>query len=192
MAIGNFSLSGTNGYANTAVGHNAGKATAGIENTFLGYASGWENNGSGNVFVGHKAGFHETGSNKLYIENSSSTTPLIYGDFDYDKVGINTTTPTSTFEIAGTMGAKIKNSQIAGQNHPDGTAIIWRYTSGGGLITLPSASSCPNRMYMILNQSLNSMMISTYTNLANTSVDSIASLSSILVISDGAGWFQIK
>ena len=38
--------------------------------------------GSGNVFLGNEAGYKETGSNKLYIDNSDTSTPLIYGQFD--------------------------------------------------------------------------------------------------------------
>jgi hypothetical protein len=34
------------------------------------------------VAIGNFAGYHETGSNKLYIANSTTTTPLIYGEFD--------------------------------------------------------------------------------------------------------------
>ncbi|NJO01930.1 MAG: tail fiber domain-containing protein [Bacteroidia bacterium] len=33
------------------------------------------------------------GSNKLYIDNSNTRMPLIYGDFDIDRVGINTNNP---------------------------------------------------------------------------------------------------
>jgi hypothetical protein len=46
-------------------------------------------NKSGNVFIGHRAGYNETGNNKLYIENSDSSSPLIYGEFDNDLVSIN-------------------------------------------------------------------------------------------------------
>ena len=45
--------------------------------------------GSGNVMIGYKAGYYEIGSNKLYIDNSNTTTPLIYGDFANDSVKIN-------------------------------------------------------------------------------------------------------
>jgi len=49
----------------------------------LGYQSGYSiANGSNNIFLGYQAGYNETGSNKLYIENSDSSTPLIYGEFD--------------------------------------------------------------------------------------------------------------
>jgi hypothetical protein len=34
--------------------------------------------------LGILAGSQETGSNKLYIDNTNTTTPLIYGDFSSD------------------------------------------------------------------------------------------------------------
>ena len=43
-----------------------------------------------NVFIGSNSGANELGSNKLYIDNIATATPLIYGDFSSNKVGINT------------------------------------------------------------------------------------------------------
>ena len=75
---------------NTYIGSRAGSQQTGANNTFIGKDAGFgASSGSGNVFLGFEAGENETGSNKLYIENSTSTTPLIYGEFDNDKVEIN-------------------------------------------------------------------------------------------------------
>ncbi|WP_415405727.1 tail fiber domain-containing protein [Sulfurovum sp. CS9] len=41
--------------------------------------------------MGRSAGQSETGSHRLYIENSGSSTPLIYGEFDNDLVRVNGT-----------------------------------------------------------------------------------------------------
>jgi hypothetical protein len=41
------------------------------------------------VFIGYQAGLTETQSNKLYIANSSTSTPLIAGDFSASTVRIN-------------------------------------------------------------------------------------------------------
>lgn len=80
VAIGNEAL-----YSN-----NPTVATNGINNTALGNQALRSNaTGSGNVAIGYQAGFAETGSNKLYIENSNSTTPLIYGDFATDRLRVN-------------------------------------------------------------------------------------------------------
>jgi hypothetical protein len=53
----------------------------GNENTIIGSLAGREASGSGNVFIGYEAGYFEGGNNKLYISNSSTSMPLLYGDF---------------------------------------------------------------------------------------------------------------
>ena len=98
------------GYANTAFGnealklnttgtHNAVFGTqaltsnlTGIENTVIGTNSGFNVTGSGNILIGFNAAFSETDiSNKLYIDNSSTGTPLLYGDFSTNLLRINGT-----------------------------------------------------------------------------------------------------
>ena len=82
----------TNGDNNSFLGTGAGyRNTTGSSNVAVGFVAGYSNQtGIANVFLGNFAGFSETGSNTLYIDNSSAATPLIYGDFSSDKVGINT------------------------------------------------------------------------------------------------------
>ncbi len=64
--------------------------TSGEQNVFVGPYTGYSNaSGSRNVFLGYQAGYNETTSDKLYIDNSNTTTPLIYGDFSTDKLRIN-------------------------------------------------------------------------------------------------------
>jgi hypothetical protein len=87
---GTGSLNVTGSY-NTFLGEAAGFAnTNGSYNTSVGYATGYYNiAGSGNVFLGYTAGYNETGSNTLYIDNSSTSNPLIYGEFDTNFLRIN-------------------------------------------------------------------------------------------------------
>jgi len=82
----------TSGNRNTILGTYAGQhKTSGDDNVYLGYESGRENQGNRNVFIGYESGKDVVGDNQLYIENSDTVTaPLIYGDFENDKVGINT------------------------------------------------------------------------------------------------------
>jgi hypothetical protein len=92
VAIGNDSTSRNN---TVTVGHSAGN-----------------NISTSSLFLGYAAGSQETNSNRLYIENSNSTTPLIYGEFDNDILRVNGTLqvndPSSTgyaFPTAtGTLG----------------------------------------------------------------------------------------
>jgi len=101
--LGHFSgMSYTTGWSNTALGSNAlYYGTTGGNNVGVGYLAGL-NNQTGNrnvligvsagagttihnksdcVMIGYQAGKNENGNSKLYIHNTSSATPLIYGDF---------------------------------------------------------------------------------------------------------------
>lgn len=101
-------VSNTAGYNNTAMGKNASYSNKtgnyntimgvgalnsdiiGSNNIAVGYRAGYSTeNGSGNIFLGFQAGYNETGSNKLYIDNSDTTAPLIYGEFDNNLLRFN-------------------------------------------------------------------------------------------------------
>ncbi|MBN2543973.1 tail fiber domain-containing protein, partial [bacterium] len=91
-AIGNTSLyKTTDGNNNTGVGVGTlHENTAGISNTAIGFEAGYSNQeGDRNVFIGYRAGYSETGDDRLYIENSNSDSPLIWGEFDNNRVVIN-------------------------------------------------------------------------------------------------------
>jgi hypothetical protein len=98
------------GNNNNFVGPYAGYFnTTGSNNSIFGYQAGYLNNtGSNNVFLGSNAGYNEKGSNKLYIDNSNTTTPLIYGDFSTDvvningKLGVGTPAPDAPLTVYGT------------------------------------------------------------------------------------------
>jgi len=61
----------------------------GYGNSAFGYEAGRNANGDRNVFLGYRAGYSEAGDSTLYIENSSSNSPLIFGDFAADSVSVN-------------------------------------------------------------------------------------------------------
>lgn len=82
----------TNGVNNVYMGFYAGRnSTSGSRNVYIGKDAGvWNITGSDNVFLGFGSGKNETGSHKLYIDNNYNATPLMYGDFSTNKLGINT------------------------------------------------------------------------------------------------------
>ena len=132
----------SSGDGNVFVGHNSGfKTTTGNSNVFIGRNAGYNNfTGSNNIFIGRSAGFSETGSNKLYIDNSSTSAPLVYGDFSSNQVGINVR-PSSgyTFHVGGKLrtNGRIKTPSI---EFNDGSVISSarsmpsNLTLGGSLI----------------------------------------------------------
>lgn len=99
------------GNSNTVIGFEAGRlTTTGANNTFIGCTAGRSNvSGSGSVFIGYQAGYNELNSNKLYIANSSTATPLIYGDFNTAALTINgTATITGTTTLATALSGLLK------------------------------------------------------------------------------------
>lgn len=183
-------MSGSN---NTVLGTSALREGTTITGTVaIGTNAGLNSTGNNNIFIGHGAGFDASGSDKLYIESSQNSTPLIYGDFAENRIGINIATPTSSFEVVGSQGATIRNDQEVDMDDPDGTALIWRYTTGGGTIPLPAASSCPGRMYIIINHTGGQKGITQFRNLLNADQNTMQDKTAVTVISDGAGWFQIR
>ncbi|HAS44394.1 MAG TPA: hypothetical protein DCS93_28205 [Microscillaceae bacterium] len=104
----------TTGRYNTFLGRQASRRnTSGSYNTSLGYSAGYNNQtGSRNVFLGYYAGYNETGSDKLYIDNSSTASPLIYGNFSTNivningKLGVGTNTPDEKLTVKGKIHAE--------------------------------------------------------------------------------------
>lgn len=91
---------------NTYIGNWAGYLSKGSNNVYIGYGTGLRANysprpslgdlalGTGNVFIGSNVRYTLTDSNssinnRLAIDNSATTTPLIWGDFAEDQLKFN-------------------------------------------------------------------------------------------------------
>lgn len=136
----------TVGSRNTFLGHGSGEAnTTGINSTFLGWEAGHNtttgginvflgaqagfNNttGSGNLFIGTTAGYNETGSNKLYIDNSSTTTPIIWGDLQKDSLVFH-----ADVNIGGNYVLPVTDGTSGQVMTTDGAGTLsWAATSSG-------------------------------------------------------------
>jgi len=112
---------------NVFVGQNAGKNTTGNNNVSVGYYAG-ESAGNNNVFLGNRAGANETGDNKLYIDNSDISTPLIFGDFATNRVGINTNNPQESLDVDG--NANVRGNFLDVGQDAGATAAYLRIGSG--------------------------------------------------------------
>ncbi|HTJ52995.1 MAG TPA: hypothetical protein VL443_26255 [Cyclobacteriaceae bacterium] len=146
----------TTGYNNVYIGEEAAaNNVSGAKNTFLGSGAGASTlvTGSSNVFIGFNAGYNESGSNKLYIANTSTPTPLIYGDFSANQVGINIApNGTNTLSIGGAVyssgnvtavgtvsGATINGTTVTGTTingtNVNGTTITGTTISSTGTLS---------------------------------------------------------
>jgi hypothetical protein len=142
VAIGAQALeNSTSGDSSVVIGFRAGEGNNGDNNVLIGREAGQTGDGSSNIFIGYQSGKSETGSNKLYIENSNSTTPLIYGEFDNDIVRVNGTLqvndPSSTgysFPTAtGTAGQVLEVDS-------NGDLAFTTPSGGGGILNIATIS----------------------------------------------------
>jgi len=122
------------GSSNSIFGYQAGKGVWGTSNSnncFFGYQSGFSvTSGTGNVFIGNQAGYNETGSYKLYIDNSSTSSPLIYGDFDADWVKINGDFDVTSLATVG--GLDVNGNAVVDGTFKVGTgATVSRFSTDG-------------------------------------------------------------
>jgi len=114
--------------------------TSGNGNIGIGTYSGYNNTaGSYNVFLGYGAGYNETGSNKLYIENSYTTTPLIYGEFDNNIHRVSgefqVVSPFNFLRLANTTtNATTKSGRIV-INHYTNSAMPFHLISGASSVS---------------------------------------------------------
>ena len=80
---------------NVFIGNQADQENLGGQNVVIGSGAGVINGGApilnldGRVLIGYQAGLDNDNNNILAIENSSSVSPLIGGDFGTNRVGIN-------------------------------------------------------------------------------------------------------
>jgi hypothetical protein len=149
-AAGNNNTTGSN---NIFTGYWTGiNNTTGSNNIFTGYQAGFKNiTGNKNIFLGHNAGYDETGSNRLYIDNSGSTTPLIYGEFDNDYLAINGHLDVNSTSIFNGNVDAMNDLNISGDFNVTGTASgnsPWNNSSDRRLKT--NIQTVPNALEKVM------------------------------------------
>jgi hypothetical protein len=175
-------LSNTTGSNNTASGVNAlSTNTTGSNNTALGYGA--------NVASGALTNATAIGANAIVGESNA----LVLGGTGANavNVGIGLTTPASALEVNGAIATTIQKVTGGGTTTLDNTTEVWYVTSTAATFTLPNASTCTNRRYILVAVGV-AITTSDYTNLSGTTVTTVASNSSVEIISDGTNWLQIK
>lgn len=129
---------------NVVIGREAGSAETNYtldsdynNNVMVGYRSGFYNKtGGSNVFIGNYAGYSETGSDKLYIDNSSTTTPLIWGDFVNNYVRIN------NYLGIGTNPSSMHGLRVNGGTDVNYSMVVYKgaYAYGNGFVSASDIS----------------------------------------------------
>jgi hypothetical protein len=156
-------LGGSVGYGNSSVA--AAGSTALQNNMFL-YGSG----------------------NSLVITHSNSTFDLFVNTSG--NVGIGTNSVNSTLQVNGSVAASI-NTQ-SGSYTLASTDYCVIYTGSGSTFTLPAASGCTGRIYMLVNQGTGTLNTSTIKTGNSSSITTLSTGTNVQVISDGTNWRKIN
>lgn len=123
---------------NVIIGYQKSSTVEGSSNVMIGNGTytTTARNISNSVHIGNLAGDQEMTSNKLYIDNSNTTTPLIYGDFSTDAIRIH---GTLTFnESTDFITMPTTRGTTSGQ------VLATNITTGLAYWTTPSGSSASN------------------------------------------------
>ncbi|MFC7774288.1 hypothetical protein [Flavobacterium sp. GCM10027622] len=110
------------------------------------------------------------------------------------RVGVNTsgTVANSTLQVVGSQSNSITMFSTANPTLNDTHYSVVLRNGVSGTLSLPAASTCLGRIYCIRNNSGGAVTTSSYRNIANTAVTSIANSTVIQLQSDGTNWLQIR
>jgi trimeric autotransporter adhesin len=137
VAIGDSTAFNSEDSYNVAIGSKALFTNIhGENNTAIGTEAGYNTTGSGNIFLGYEAGRSSTTSNQLYIDNSSTASPLIFGDF-----------ATNLLRVNGTLNI---NNQYSLPT-VDGATNQVLYTNGAGTVGWANAVGAANNGLNVLS-----------------------------------------
>ena len=209
-AIGTHTLmANRTGISNTAIGSLALEASNGDNNTALGYAAGSKNNGAGNVFIGSNAAANSTNANNtLVVANSSTSYPLIAGDFAANGGALTVNgiaaassvayapANASTLNINGSVAASVLTYTTAGALTLDASHYTIRIKNAGLAVSvnLPTASSCKGRIYVIVKALSSGDVTLNNPVLLNddSDVTTITGAKTFTIQSDGAAWISLN
>ncbi|MBK9483705.1 MAG: hypothetical protein IPO01_00265 [Chitinophagaceae bacterium] len=109
-------------------------------------------------------------------------------------VGVRTTTALSYFDVNGSsaLAGTTTTADLTLNEFHHTVVILSTTAAGAGDIVLPTASTCPRREYVIVNQTAVNKTISSYDSFTGAASTVIPATSSITVQSIGGLWYRTK
>jgi len=158
-AMGHGSLrDNTSGSNNAAFGNSAGDNVNGDNNVFVGRGAGVGLSGStntGNVVIGNEAGSGANYDNRLYIDNSNTSSPLIYGEFDTNLLRVN-----GTLDINNQYQLPLNDGAASQFLQTDGAGNVSWQTSASTTVGIKLTNTTHNTSYS-LSPTANTFMFDT-------------------------------
>ena len=151
-----------NGDRSISIGYEAGFNGSTVGTVALGYQAGYSGSNPtdaslsnpASVYIGHQAGYFENKSRRLYISNTSTTSPLIGGDFFSGSVGINMKISdiSASFHVKGTGATSASNALIVDNSNL--TDLLRISNNGQQFVTSPVMTLTSSNAGYLISQSL--------------------------------------
>jgi len=107
-------------------------------------------------------------------------------------VGVGDRKPSSLLDVNGSLSLPFRAITASYATTINDYTIRFSGSTTSQTVTLPVASTCPGRVYRIVNGGSVSLNVSSFLNLSGTAITSLSAASSLLVQSDGSDWYQIQ
>jgi hypothetical protein len=152
-----------NGNGSVSIGYEAGASGSTVATVAIGYRAGFTGSdpnrlisiaNPASVFLGNQAGYSEQNPSRLYIANSSTTSPLIGGDFFSGSVGINMRISdiSASLHIKGTGATSASNALIVDNSNL--TDLLRISNNGQQFVTSPLMTLSSSNAAYLVSQSL--------------------------------------
>jgi uncharacterized protein (TIGR02145 family) len=139
--------------------------------------------------------FNESGAAKNFRVESDANTHMLFIDGTNNEIGINTSTPASTFDIQGSMGLKVTTITAATTLNQTHNVVLCN--TGPYTVTLPAAAANTGKVYYIKNIDADGDIITLDGNAIET-IDGATTFlldlykHAIRIISDGTNWHVLE
>lgn len=189
------------------IGSSSGASLSGQDNVAVGYNTAYSNKtGNGNTTIGTNSDVADTLSNATAIGQNSrveASNSLVLGSINginnataSAKIGIGTTTPNSSLQVAGSVSMSIKTIS-SDYTITDSDYTIIKNSNSNITITLPDPSNTNiGRIIHIMNVGTTDTIVTTNTTpkimKSTGSQNSINITSTVSLQSDGTYWYQIS
>ncbi len=192
---------------NTMIGSSSGASLSGQDNVAVGYNTAYSNKtGNGNTTIGTNSDVADTLSNATAIGQNSrveASNSLVLGSINginnataSAKIGIGTTTPNSSLQVAGSVSMSIKTIS-SDYTITDSDYTIIKNSDGIINVKLPDpANTNIGRIIYVVNRKSGSIKVYTDSPLKiakyTSILDSVSFSQNAMLQSDGTYWYQIS
>ena len=106
--------------------------------------------------------------------------------------GIGTASPQSTLQVNGSVAISVATKSASYTLTASDYCIIYTGSTTGQTITLPAATGCTGRLYMLVNQSTVAFSTSTFYSGSTSATTTVAAGTNVQLVSDGVVWRKVN